>query len=81
MTNQIKKTQDDIRDKAKILKDIKKQSVITEDQKKNLVTTMMQEANMTEQEAIAHVDGVVSDKKEKAQNLIKKTRDGRKQEA
>ena len=40
MANQIKKTQDIIRENGKILKDIKKQWIITEEQQKKLAEVM-----------------------------------------
>lgn len=69
MANQIKKTQDIIRENWEMLKDIKKKNLITEEQQKKLAEVMSD----------AEVAEYVSQKKKKTQDTIKQTRDGRKQ--
>lgn len=69
MNNQIKKTQDIIRENWAILKNIKKQGAITEEQQKKLAEVMSDD----------EVAEYVSQKKKKTQDAIKQTRDGRKQ--
>ncbi len=64
MANQIKKTQDIIRENGKILKDIKKQWIITEEQQKKLAEVMSSD----------EVVEYVSQKKKKTQDAIKQTR-------
>ena len=65
MANQIKKTQDIIRENGKILKDIKKQWIITEEQQKKLAEVMSSD----------EIVDYVSQKKKKTQDAIKQTRD------
>lgn len=69
MANQIKKTQDIIRENWAMFKDIKKKNLITEEQQKKLAEVMSDD----------EVAEYVSQKKKKTQDTIKQTRDGRKQ--